>query len=110
MRMMKRPRKFTDPEDMVMSKITRGLSQSHSQPPQGVQERQSVLRVRQAPAQSFPLPTIVESPGNFVTSPITPVDYDIPSYPQPQLGVSSIHLQAPVTEVPQYSGQCSHEW
>ena len=114
---MKRPRRFEDPEDVVMSKITRGLSQSQPQPAQGVQERGSVLR---APAQSFPLHTIDESPGNFVTTPSTTgtgVDtgtVDILSHPQPQLSVPSIQLQAPVPDLshqaPQYSGQCCHHY
>ena len=120
---MKRPKRFEDPEDVVMSKLIRGPYQSQPQPAPGVQERRSVLsRVGQAPAPSFPLHTIDEGPGNFVTIPSSTVDYDILSHPQPRLGAPSIQLQAPVTvtshqesfmsapvAVHQYSGRCGHQ-
>ena len=65
MRMMKRPKRFEDPEDKVLEKITRGLTQFEPQPSPKV-PRQSVVVPRQPPAQNpyLPLPRIEEAPTN----------------------------------------------
>ena len=91
---MKRPKRFTDPEEEVLSKIVRGLSQPEPQP-QPVVQRQSVLR--QPPAKNFPLSPIEESPGNIA----------IPGqYPQyPQTGASQFQIEVPGSSSTQFPPQ-----
>ena len=101
MRMMKRPKRFEEPEGDIMKRIH--LSQTQ-------QERPSVLRRRPAPghapspAPSITLPSIRETPD----PPLTLLPTDVPLFPQPQAGPQTINFPqgpAPFPGNPQHQPQ-----
>ena len=97
MRMMKRPKRFEDPEDKVLEKITRGLTQSEPQPSPKV-PRQSVVVPRQPPAQIsyIPLPRIEETPNNVYYHDISPKHQ-----PQPQVDPLTNTLEGYIISPPE---------